>query len=204
MWNMVADEEVPIEGPEATASNLNGLGYRYELDEFSPGEHNTFALNDEYGPAAQFLADDILHRDPAHITFSIDPSLSFAELKLQANHAYWISGLRLRRTGSKGTIDAVSHASGPGDPSASGEQHGAGVLTGGLIPAIAYVRQYQTWGPVPRSKASDTLVVKATNLATATIDPRRAGLSCRAQVKVVSDGPIRIRLAGCRRTLTAG
>lgn len=203
MWNMVADEEVPIDGPEQTASNLNGLGYRYELDEFSPGEHNTFALNDEYGPAAQFLANDTLDRDPSHITFSIDPPLSFAKLKLRANHAYWISGLTARRKGSNGTIDAVSHATGAGDAAPSGEQHGGGVLTGGLIPAIGYVRQYQTWGPTHRTKASDTLEIRATNLATATIDPGRAGVNCQAHVKVVSDGPIRITLAGCHRTITA-
>jgi hypothetical protein len=203
MWNMVADEEVPIDGPEQTASNLNRLGYRYELDEFTPGEHNTFALNDEYGPAAAFLANDNLDRDPSHVTFSIDPSLSFAKLKLRANHAYWISGLTVRRQGSNGTIDAVSHATGTGDPPPSGEQHGAGVLTGGLIPAIGYVRQYQTWGPIPRTKASNTLDVRATNLATATIDPGRAGLDCQARVKILTDGPIRIRLAGCQRTIAA-
>ena len=204
MWNMVADEEVPIDGPEQTASNLNALGYRYELDEFTPGEHNTFALNDEYGPAAEFLANDTLNRDPAHVTFSVDPSLSFAKLKLKANHAYWISGLAVRSKGPKGTIDAVSQALGTGDPKPSGEQRGAGVLTGGLIPAIGYVRQYQTWGAIPRTKPFDTLDIKATNLATATIDPSRAGLNCRARVKVITDGPTRITLAGCDRVISAG
>lgn len=203
MWNMVADEEVPIDGPEQTAANLNGLGYRYELDEFTPGEHNTFALNDEYGPAAQFLSDDALDRDPSHITFSIDPALSFPKLKLKADHAYWVSGLTVRRPGSRGTIDAVSRPAGAGDPAPSGEQHGADVLTGGMIPAIAYVRQYQTWGPVPRTRSSDTLDIKATNLATATIDPGRAGLNCRVQVRVTTDGPVRITLARCGRVITA-
>jgi pimeloyl-ACP methyl ester carboxylesterase len=203
MWNMVADEEVPIDGPEQTASNLNGLGYRYELDEFTPGEHNTFALNDEYGPAAQFLADDTLDRDPAHVTFSTDPSISFPKFGLTANHAYWISGLSARRPGSTGTIDAVSHAAGMGDQAPSGEQHGTGVLTGELLPAIGYVRQYQTWGRAARIKAFDTLDIRATNLATATIDPDRAGLDCQAHVKVITDGPIRIRLAGCGRAISA-
>jgi hypothetical protein len=203
MWNMVADEEVPIDGPEQTAANLDSLGYRYELDEFTPGEHNTFALNDEYGPAAQFLSNDALDRDPSHVTFSIDPSLSFPKLRLEANHAYWVSGLTVRRRGSKATIDAVSHAAGTGDPTPSGEKHGAGVLTGGMVPAVAYVRQYQTWGPILPTSSSDTLDIRATNLATATIAPGRAGLSCQAHVRVITDGPIRITLAGCGRVITA-
>jgi pimeloyl-ACP methyl ester carboxylesterase len=203
MWNMVADEEVPIQGPEQTAMNLGNLGYRYELDEFSPGEHNTFALNDQYAPAAKFLTPDQLHRDPAHVTFSVDPSLSFPKLRLVANHAYWVSGLSVRKTGSNGTIDALSHGFGGRDPLPSGTQHGAGVLTGGLIPAIGYVRQYQTWGPVPPAPRADVLDIRATNLATATIDPARAGLDCRARVSVKTDGPIRIILAGCDRVITA-
>jgi dienelactone hydrolase len=204
MWNMVADEEVPISGPEQTASALDGLGYRYELDEFSPGEHNTFALYDEYGPAAAFLADDALQRNPAHITYAIDPTLDFPRLGFVADHAYWVSAMTVRTTGSKGSIDALSHGFGTGDATPSGTQHGAGVLTGGMIPAIAYVSQSQTWGPVPSAHAADVLDVKATNLATATIDPARAGLDCHAQVNVTTDGPVKLTLAGCGRTITAG
>ena len=204
MWNMVADEEVPIDGPEQTARNLDGLGYRYELDEFSPGEHNTFALNDEYGPAAAFLASDPLDRDPPHVTFSIDPTFDFPKWGLRADHAYWLSDLRVRSTAANGTIDAVSHGIGLGDPTPSGTQHGTGVLTGGLIPAIGYVRQYQTWGPVPQGPRSDAIDLKATNLSTVTIDPQRAGVDCGVKVNVVSDGPIAVTIAGCRRTAEFG
>lgn len=204
MWNMVADEEVPIDGPEQTAKTLDGLGYRYELDEFSPGEHNTFALNDEYGPAAAFLASDPLDRDPAHVTFSIDPPLDFPQYGLVADHAYWLSGLRVRQAGSIGTIDAVSHGIGLGDPTPSGTQRGAGVLSGGMIPAIGYVRQYQTWGPSPSATRSDAIDITATNLAAVTVDPARAGVDCAAQVGVKSDGPIQVTLAGCGRTISAG
>jgi pimeloyl-ACP methyl ester carboxylesterase len=204
MWNMVADEEVPIAGPEQTASALDGLGYRYELDEFSPGEHNTFALNDEYGPAAAFLADDALRRNPAHVSYAIDPSLDFPQFGLLADHAYWISGMRVRTPGSTGSIDAFSHGFGTADAPPSGTQRGAGVLTGGMIPAIGYVRQYQTWGPMPSAPKADVLEVKASNLATAAIALARAGLNCHAQVNVTSDGPVKLTLAGCHRTITAG
>jgi predicted esterase len=205
MWNMVADAEVPISGPEQTARNLDGLGYRYELDEFSPGEHNTFALNDEYGPAASFLGVDPLDRNPSHITYSIDPSADdFPAVGMVADHAYWISGLRLRKPGGTGTIDATSQGFGLRDPVPSGTQHGTGVLTGGLIPAIAYVRQFQTWGPFPSAPRQQVLDISATNLAAATIDMARAHLGCGAKVHLSSNGPMRVRLAGCGRLIAAG
>jgi pimeloyl-ACP methyl ester carboxylesterase len=199
-----ADEEVPITGPEQTAKALDAAGYRYELDEFTPGEHNTFALNDEYGPAAGFLASDELERNPAHVSFSVDPAIDFPSLGVVADHAYWTSGLTARTPGAIGSIDAVSHGLGTGDPAPSGTQRGAGVLTGGMLPAIAYARQYQSWGPATGAPRVDVLDVKATNLATATIDPARAGLDCRARVNVTTDGPLKLTLAGCGRTIAAG
>ena len=203
MWNMVADEEVPISGPEQTAAALDGLGYRYELDEFSPGEHNTFALNDEYGPAAAFLADDSVQRNPTHVTYSIDSSLDFPNLGCVADHAYWVGAMVVRTPGATASIDAVSHGFGTGDPAPSGTQHGLGVLTGGLVAAIAYERQYQTWGAPPAAPGADLLDVKASNLASATIDLARAHLDCHARVNVTTDGPLKLTLAGCGRTITA-
>ena len=203
MWNMVADEEVPIDGPEQTAHALDGLGYRYELDEFSPGEHNTFALNDEYGPAAAFLASDPLDRDPAHVTFSVDPALDFPSMGLVADHAYWLSDIRTRQAGATGLVDAVTHGVGLGDPEPSGTQHGTGVLSGGLLPAIGYVRQYQNWGVAPASPPADVIDLKLANVSALTITPSRAHVDCSARVNVTSDGPVSVALAGCRRTVTA-
>src|SRR5581483_4479919 len=131
-------------------------------------------LNDQYAPAAKYLAHARLHRDPAHITYSVDPAISFPKLRLVANHAYWLSGLKTRKAGSNGTIDAFSHGSGTRDPVPSGTKHGTGVLKGGLIPAIGYVRQYQTWGPARQAPTADLLDIKATNLSSVTIDPARA------------------------------
>jgi hypothetical protein len=60
------------------------------------------------------------------------------------------------------------------------------------------------WGPAPSIPKRDLLEITATNLSAATIDMERAGLSCEAEVEIDSDGPIRVRLAGCDRTLRAG
>jgi hypothetical protein len=103
-----------------------------------------------------------------------------------------------------GSIDAVSRGFGIGDPLPSGTQRGAGTVMGGMLPALAYVSQSQTWGPVPAAPASDTLDLNATNLASATIDPKRAHVDCNARVNVKTDGPVTITLAGCGRAITAG
>jgi hypothetical protein len=41
--------------------------------------------------------------------------------------------------------------------------------------------------------------VRATNVTSFTIDPRRARIDCNAQIEVTSDGPVEMRLAGCRK-----
>ena len=49
----------------------------------------------------------------------------------------------------RGTIDVRSEGFGVGDPPALPTQHGAGALSGGTLPAIAYTSQSKQWGPVP-------------------------------------------------------
>src|SRR4029077_6086427 len=50
------------------------------------------------------------------------------------------------------------------------------------------------WGKAPSIDKADRLVVKATNVASATIGARRARLSCAPQLDVHSDGPLDLRL----------
>jgi C-terminal binding-module, SLH-like, of glucodextranase len=202
MWNMAVDEEVTFPGVQKTYSALDGLGYRYAIDLFAPGEHNTFYLNDQYGPAASWLGGQRVHPDPAHVTFAFDPTLDFAKYGFVADHAYWVSGLRARTAGAQGSIDAVSHGLGASDPAPSGTQHGAGKLTGGTIPVLAYASQSQTWGPVPAAPAADRLDISATNVSSATIDVARAHVDCGVDLHVTSDGPLTLTLAGCGRTVS--
>jgi hypothetical protein len=53
------------------------------------------------------------------------------------------------------------------------------------------------WGPAPIEAKADRLDVNAKNLSAVTIDPRRAGVDCKAAIDVTSDGPIQVTLAGC-------
>jgi hypothetical protein len=197
MWNMAVDEEVTADKWVPTAQRLDDLAYRYELDVFAPGEHNTFAVEDQYAPVAAFLGTRRVPRHPAHVTFTVGrPDLDVPKLGLDAaNHAYWLSAITPKDPAQPATVDAI--VGGTGDAEASPTQHGADVLTGTHFPfpALAYTRQYRTWGKAPPRGRADRLAITATNVASLTVHTKRAGLTCAAHV----DGPagLMVALTGC-------
>ena len=201
MWVMHTDELVPFAGTEYQAhQGFDGLGLRYEFWAFAPGEHLTLALNDQFQPAADWLGQGQVDRNPAHVTYIVNPHMTFPALGLEADHSYWLSGLALHNsTGANplGTIDVRSEGFGVGDPTPGGTQVDGGALTGGLLPAIAFERQRQGWSAAPTASVADVLHINATNISSVTIDPRRARVSCAAHLDVHSDGPLQVHLAGC-------
>lgn len=202
IWVEASDELVPIAGTQTQARGFDALGYRYEFDTFTPGEHLTLALNDQYAPAARFLGSTKVDRDPAHVTFVRNPTMDFPADGTTADHAYWLSQIALRSGGGSaplGTIDVRSGGFGTGDPKPSGTKVGGGVLTKGNLPALAFTRQYQFWGPTPRTRTADVLDITARDVATVTVDARRARVDCRAALRIHSDGPIKVRLVDCPR-----
>ncbi len=215
MWNNVADELVPFPEYTATAAKLASLGYRNELDIYRPcasagcspitPNHLELAVNDEYGPAAAFLGTAKVDRSPPRVTYAVDPTRDHANLGVVANHAYWVSGVKLRGSGDA-QIDASSKGFGVGDPPVTSIPLGSlGTLTGGHLGPIQFARQGQSWGAAPVTPKADAIDITATNVAAATIDPRRARITCNASVQIRrSDGPIAITLAGCGRMVRAG
>ena len=201
MWNAAADELVPPTSFLPTADELDRLGYRYELDVFT-AEHLTLAIHDQYAPAAEFLGTAEVDRNPAHVTYVADPGLDHPDLGVVADHAYWLSGVRPRGSG-QGTVDAFSHAFGAGDPVATPTAFGAGTLDGNLG-TLAFTRRYRTWGPAPPIVARNRIDLTAQNVGEVTIDVKRARVGCDVDLRVTSDGPLTVNLAGCKRTVLAG
>jgi hypothetical protein len=214
MWNASADELVNASDYGQTAEKLSSLGYRYELDVYQPcanslcspvlPNHLMLAINDQFAPAAAFLGSATVNLNPAHVTYVVDPGRDHPEYGIRGDHAYWVSGVTVRQSGTDGQIDVFSHGFGTSDPVASGSQPGTGTLTGGNMGPLTYASLTQTWGPATPGLAGDTVDVKATNVAAATIDPTRAHVDCNAKLNVTSDGPITITLAGCNRTVQVG
>jgi C-terminal binding-module, SLH-like, of glucodextranase len=201
IWDETTDELVPIAGVLEQVKTFDELGYRYEFDQFQAGEHLTLALNDEYAPAATFLGTETIDPDPAHVTYTYNPTMDFAADGTSSGHAYWVYDVGLRDSSGAaplGTVDVRSQGFGVGDPVPGATQHGAGALTGGTIPAIPYTSQGKAWGPAPSEPAHDALTIKATNVAHVTIDAKRAKVDCAAQLDVTTDGPVTVTLAECR------
>jgi hypothetical protein len=206
IWNETTDELVPIAGVLEQVKTLDELGYRYEFDQFQAGEHLTLALNDEYAPAAAFLGTATVDRDPAHVTYVYNPTMDFPADGTTAGHAYWIYDVALRDSSGAaplGKVDVRSHGFGVGDPTPSATQTGAGVLTGGQIPAIPYTSQSKSWGAAPAQPAGNALDISATNVSAVTIDAKRAKIKCNAQLNVTTDGPLTVTLADCKGVKSA-
>jgi hypothetical protein len=200
IWDETTDELVPIAGVLEQVKRFDELGYRYEFDQFQAGDHLTLAINDAYAPAAAFLGTETVQRNPSHVTYAYNPTMDFPADGTTAGHAYWLYKVALREAGGSaplGTIDVRSEGFGLGDPAASETQHGAGVLTGGQIPAIPFTSQAKSWGAAPAEAARDALDINARNVASATIDVRRASVDCAAHLAVTSDGPLKLTLADC-------
>ncbi len=200
IWDETTDELVPIAGVLKQVEKFDSLGYRYEFDQFQAGEHLTLAINDEFAPAAAFLGTETVDRNPPHVTYVYNPTMDFAADGTTAGHAYWVSAVKLREAGGAdplGTVDVRSEGFGVGDPTPGETTHGAGALTGGTIPAIPYTSQAKAWGPAPTEPVADGLDVTATNVASFTVDAKRARVNCKAALHVTTDGPLSVTLVDC-------
>jgi hypothetical protein len=200
-WYGQNDELVPPATYEPAFLEAEKVGLRYERWVFTPAGHVTEGNNDEYTPAAEFIGQNEVDRSPSHITYVVDPSKDTVATS-PANHAYWLSGLTVREAGKTGKIDSVSYASGLGDPPALPVELGAGILERGSHGPLPYSSRTLAWGPAPSHPTENRVDVTATNLAKATIEPQRAGISCTARVNVTSDGPFELTLSGCGRVIT--
>lgn len=201
-WVAAADELVNVGSTEQMQQDLTAAGLRYRHLLFPTADHLTLAGNDEYGDGAAWLGDHRVDRDPAHVTYVVDPREDSPSVGT-ADHAYWLSGLSVRdpQAAPTGTIDVRSAASGAGVPPVLPVESGAGVVTGGQQP-MAYVERSQAWGDAPAEAKQDRLVVNATNIGTVVVDVARAGVTCAAALDVTTDGPLTVVLSGCDRTLS--
>jgi hypothetical protein len=200
MWVASTDELVPISGTTAHAQGFDDLGYRYTFDVFTPADHFALAINDQFAPAAAFLDDAEVNRDPPHVTYVVNPTMDFPQVRTVADHAYWLSNLRLRNASGetpRGLIDVRSEGFGVGDPPPQPTQASGGRLEDTRNTPLTFTRRSKDWGPAPATPKRDALTITASNIARVRINPQRARVSCRAELDVRSDGPIVVELEGC-------
>ena len=194
LWNATEDELVNIQTSEEARAAVEAAGLRYAENLFVASDHLTLATNDWYLPGAEFLGRYRVDLAPPHVTYVVDGSEDNADAQAVGDHAYWLSGIAARDPKATGTIDARSDAFGVGDPAPVAAAPSGGTLDGGTHGPMPFVRREQTWGDAPAAAAADRLVVNATNVSAATVDARRARLSCAPQLDVTSDGPLNLQI----------
>jgi len=196
LWNATADELVNLQTSEDALAADVAAGLHVEEHLFATADHLTLAANDEYTPGADFLGTTRVDRDPSHVTFVVDPTEDSQLAGTVADHAYWLSDITPRGKGNA-TVDVRSAAFGAPDPTQGPLAQGGGALTGGEIPALAYVSRATTWVPAGTVAHHDELDITATNVARVVIDTTRARVTCGVHLRVKSDGPLDVVLSGC-------
>lgn len=207
IWNHELDELVPFALVKGEVTRLDTLGYRYGFDAFHKApvpppaptpNHLTLAVYDNFGPAARFLGDARVVRNPAHVSYAEDPSRDSARSRIRAGHAYWVSGIRLRAGAELGVLDVVSRGFGHGDPVPSATRHGSGTLKG-LLGTLTFTSQARSWRTASKQAVADRLTIRATGVAALTIDARRARVGCHPKLTIHADGPLKVRIADCAK-----
>lgn len=207
IWNGSQDELVPAAGPVAQAQTFDDLGYRYRFDLFNTADHFALAVNDQYAPAADFLGTHETTLNPAHVTYVVNPTMDFPGAGTVADHAYWLSGLKLRDSSGNaplGKVDARSEGFGLTDPVENPTQTSTGTLEGGNLGPLPYDERRKGWDAAAATAAHNVLHLDAENLARVVVHPSRARIGCFPQLDVSTDGPLTLVLAGCDRTLHFG
>jgi pimeloyl-ACP methyl ester carboxylesterase len=200
-WNVTADELVNIQTSEAAVTADAAAGLHFEEDLFLTADHLTLAVNDQFLPGAEFLGTYRVDRDPNEVSFAVDPGQDSARADVVADHAYWLSGLRTRGPGVAMVV-ALTHAFGTPPPVEGALARGFGALTGGEIPAMAYMSRSPAWTAAAHGFAVRNWIdITAVNLATMVIDVQRARVNCGVHLAVRTNGPLTVVLDGCGRTL---
>lgn len=198
MWTSALDELDPVVDTEATISDLFGMNYRLDSYRFETWDHLTPSTNDNYAPGAEFLLDDLVDPNPAHITYVLRPNEDTPDAGLVADKAYWLSGLELNDPASGiGTIDAFSEGLGLSDPEPVATVQSLDVLEGGYHDPSPYTRRVLDWEPAAAAVPANRIRIISSNISKVTVDAKRAGLSCGAELQIDSDSPIVVSLTGC-------
>lgn len=195
--------------PHAAAA-LEELGYPHEMYFFTFAGHTSVVEWSNYRFERDFIArQKPIDPNPAHVTYRTSEGWWSPEISPQLvyDHAYWVSGLRVRDTtlGDRafGTVDAVTHGRGGTEPATQAiepvyrnvppNQHlysGRKVVPGGT--------------PIPQG---NRFTATLENLRAASFDLKRMSLttvSAPLSATIETDGAATVRLLGSGPVSVAG
>lgn len=190
------DELVQVTTSLALIEQLERAGVPYLFSLHTLAEHLTFMVLDSWQKEADYTRDLVRVRNPARVTWRVDPAFDYPEYGIRHDRAYWASGLRPRGQG----IMAV-------DLSAPG--------CGGEVPVLATSPAFGAT-PVPWLGAqrvatgSEPLAAEAvlegslTNVLRFTVDASATCLKGKSvRYRIDTDGPVELTLSDGRRLALA-
>ena len=196
IWNGLEDELVPYPGILEHRQAFADLGYRALL-RLVPHRRALHARDQRrVRPGRRLPGREEGRANPAHVTYVRNPAMDFGKLGTKADGAYWVQGVKTAGDGL-GTIDAFSKGLGRDDDEPGTTQTSAGVLTGGLIPALAFERQFVEVDEGGGAPKADKLVLDAQNVSRIKVHVEQAKLSCHPNITYEGAGPLTVKLAGC-------
>jgi predicted esterase len=118
LWNGAIDPIVlPQVGAAGAHRRLLERGYRHELGLFPTYDHTRHYIEDEWGPAREYLEDQIARSGyPWHVTYHADPASADPQWGLTHDKAYWLSDITVADGAATGKVDAKDLAAGRGAP----------------------------------------------------------------------------------------
>lgn len=200
-WAGLPDNYIPYTIPRERADAYLAGDYDYQFTTWigASSEHVVMCANGTWPVATAFLGDMRGVKDIFHVTYVRNPAWDDPQSGLVGNKAYWLSGIENRSSDATqlGTIDVVSRGFGLADAPVAPVLVTSGVEPGTTVPLNPYASERRIRpAPLP-ALALDRLDITARNIATITIDRKRARVSCNAQLVVDTDGPLTVKMQGC-------
>jgi pimeloyl-ACP methyl ester carboxylesterase len=184
-WVAQYDESAPASSMEAPFTSAYYAGIRFDVRTFDYAQHLTLANNDEYAPVTAFLGDSQVETNPAHVSYFVAPAQDTVALT-KANHAYWVSDVKLANPANPGYVDVRSHGFGRADAPVLPIAYSTGTLPGGSHGTLSFARRTIAWGAAPVEAVENKIDVLANGVTEITIDAARAGLTCNPTINFLS------------------
>lgn len=201
-WAGLPDDFIPYNITRERAQAYIAGDYDFDFVTWPglAGEHVIMCANGMWPVLNRWLGDMRGVERPFHVTFVRNPAWDDPKSGMVGDKAYWISTIQTRSGGATdlGTIDAISRGFGLVDAPNAPVALRAGLQTGTtVIIPNPFTSERRTKSAPKSVPAQDRIDITARNIRTITIDPVQAQVTCNVDLKVKTDGPLTVRIAGC-------
>ncbi len=200
-WAGVPNDFIPYNIQRERAQAYIAGDYEFEFLSFIglAGEHVVMCANGMWNVLTRWLGDMRGIDKPFHVTFVRNPAWDDPQSGMVGDKAYWVSQIKTRSgpATALGQIDAVSGGFGLGNAPKAPVTLTLGTEAGTTIPLpnpYTHERRPRRVQPVP---VQDRIDITARNISSITIDPAQAKVTCNADLRVKTDGPLTVRMRGC-------